>query len=231
MNKPKLFVEMVEESSINKVRVEDEYKPEFNKLKKLFKFAFGVNGKIFKVLNDYTFYKGGYPKPDSPPKIKSLLDTIGYTYRFYQLKGIEDNTINSYLKTEFGIEIKGITPNSYESPQISKMKKFEALYREVFNDDYDGETKQLILNKLIESGQSLQASICEDNDEVKIKNAEIVENECEVSKSNFMTAVNAKYKSDRNNTDIEEAITDIENKKTAMDEAISVLEVLGEKNE
>lgn len=229
MNNEKLFVEKVEESSVNSIRIEDEYKPELNNLKKLFKLTFGVNGKVFKMINDFAFFKGGYPKPDSPPKIKSLLDNIGYTYRFYQLKGIDDTTINSYLKTEFGIEIKQTTPNPYQTPNISKMKKFEALYREVFNDDYNGESKKEILDKLIQSGQSLQESICQDNDEVKITNAEIVENECEVSRTNFLTAVKAKVKEARNNVELDEVISDLESKKTAVDEVISILEVLGDK--
>jgi hypothetical protein len=223
MKNEKVFLEKVEESAVNKVRIVEEYQPEYGKLKKLFKGAFGVQGKVFKMVSDLLYYKGGYPKEKTEAKLKTMLDNFGNAYNFYELRGSED-IINSYLKVTYGIEIKVVKSSDLDRPGIKRLKKFEELWKATFNEDYKGESKKEILDKLLQSSFSLEASICQDKDQISITNAEFVEQECEVKKSHFMAAVGLKTEGIRKGDEsVEEKINEIQSNQEGLNAAIEVL--------
>ena len=224
----KVFIEAVEDSAIIKVKIDEQYKPEMSKLKKLFKMAFGVKPAVFKLINDLQFYKGGYPKETTEPKLQKMLDDIGNAFNFYELREKQD-LINGYLRTKYGIEIQSTTGNELARPGIKKLKKFEELYSATFNEPYKLTSKKDLIEKLLTAGQAIENDINFDKDAVAIAAAEMVEAKCEVKKPNFMAAVQMKATAIKKGDDtITDKINEINAKREEFDAVCEVIAPEGE---
>ena len=192
MKNEKLFSEVTDSSVNTRIIINEQYHPIMSKLRKVFELATYKSSKIFKILNDFKYYKGGYPKEDSLPKIEVFLHTFGNIFQLYDFLG-DGKEISEFLENNYGIKIELISSMDLEEPvELMKPKKFKKLWNQVFNEEYNNQDKKEILEKLLEVGQETQAIICKLADEIKVDNAQEIENKCEIKKSIFMPIVSLK---------------------------------------
>lgn len=192
MKNEKIFSEVTDESVNVRIVINEQHHPMMSKLRKLFHLSTYRDSKIFKILNDFKYYKGGYPKEDSLPKIDVFLNTFGNIFQLYKFLG-DEKEINQFLENNYGLRVEEISDNNLNEPlDIMKLKKFKKLWNQVFDEEYNNQNKKKILEMLLSKGQDLQAIICKLADEIKISNADEVEQKCEVKKSIFIPIVNLK---------------------------------------
>jgi hypothetical protein len=189
MKNEDIFISTVEESAQTQLRIDEDYKSQYSNLKKMFKLAF--DSTAFKLVNDCLYYQGENLKDDEDPKIKKVLTNIGDVFTFYKMRK-QDDLINSYLRTKFGIQITEVEDSVNHDTGIKKFEKFCELWEDTFHTKYNNETKEDILNKLLEQGQIVQNDICIEESKIDVEGVAIAEAECEVNKGNFKAAVNLK---------------------------------------
>jgi len=210
--------EIIEEAVLTKMTIDVEYKPELNKVNKLIRKLYPKIGKSFKSVVDSSYFIGDVPKEGVKSKLKSQLDSFGSFYSLLNEAG-KSAKAAEYLKSEFGIEISVI------SEADSKInKKVEKLYQNAFGGEYSGETAKEILKESVESGVSLLESISMDSLKISDEIQPQLENECDMTASQFKVTLNAYMKEKKNNTDpnepIETLLQNIETQKESLTEIL-----------
>jgi hypothetical protein len=227
MKDEKKLVKVTDESVGIRIDINENYHPVMSKLRKLFNLSTFKKPKFFKILNDFVYYKGGYPRPDSPPKLNDFLDIFGNIFQLYKFLGNESE-INQILEDNYGIKVSVVSSSDLDEPlEIMKLKKFQKLWSQVFDEEYDGQSKKEIIEKLVDRGQDLQSTICKLADQIKIDNAKEVEEKCEVKKSIFIPIVNLKSNYVRSgNDDVFEKIKKINDDNQVFNDVVN--KVIGE---
>lgn len=195
MKNEKVYVQKVKEGASIRTKINDEIKPFYGSLKKIFSTVFKKPTNHYKTAVDLMFYKAGYPKEDSPSKIQKYLDSIGNVYTIFALAGKTD-MFNSYLKENYGVSIDidknkltGIKESTLTKSQLKRLNKS---WNSVFTDSVTTD-KEEIVKKLLETGQIYTGEIVENEDKVRVAGAEEVESKCDIPKSTFTKAVQLKY--------------------------------------
>lgn len=183
------YAELLEDSAVTKMEVDDVHKPRMSGLKKIFKTAFGAKPKAFKFANDMIYFKGGYPKADSPPKAAKVFGALADYVFMLEAAGQKDK-IDGYLRS-IGLEVNriGTYPNPYDTPLIANGGKLQAAWDAQFQGQQLPQTGGALLKKLFDEGQEVQCAICELSDEVKLINAAEAEADHGITKGPFMKAV------------------------------------------
>lgn len=236
MQDKEFYEKTVEASGDIRFLINEQYYGEkFTPLKKIFQILTGREKSQFKFIHEMIYYKGGYPKDDSPPKIDAILDKITDLVKYYDLLGKKDELDKKLL--ERGIKIEIDPSGKFEDKQIVFSQRFQEL-EEKEQDDlielwpkvFPGENLNTLdiytselMKKLLEVSLPLQSEICQASDSIKIINAEAVEERTGIKKKNFMEAVKVKYKELKDDEKKEKALEkikkeDIEN----LEEAISI---------
>ena len=234
IKKPEFYEEKLNEATSIRYELNEMHHKEMNSFGTLFREAFGLPTRLFMTGKNMAYYKGGYPKETSPPKLQSLLSEVAQVVKLFQYLGMMDE-LRPYLN-EFGLEIS-VTPEAMQSFTISadtpietlkkkKMEKVQALYNELFKPDEETEvfnmSKKALAQKLMSAALLKQKTICALADSVKLDIAEEVEVECDVAKPNFMRAVGLSVKRIKKG-DIEEDLAKIDESIDNLEAAISVL--------
>lgn len=161
-------------------------------IKKLSEEILGLSKPHYKLVHDMLYYKGGYPKEDSPPRLNELLDRFISLYKYFELLG-HAYEIESYLATS-GISIT-LTDKIKDEPVIfpeESTQRWESVFPDENVKSFD--TTKKFLAKLLDRSLALQEDICHLADTIKIDTAEKVEEECKIKKPYFLKAVSAKAK-------------------------------------
>jgi hypothetical protein len=234
MQDQEFYTKTVEDSGQIRFLINEQYYGEkFTPIKKIFQHLTGREKSDLKFIHDMIYYKGGYPKEDSPPKMDAILDKFVTLVRYFQLLGKSDE-INKKL-LERGVKIEITDP--MEDKQIVFSQRFQEMEEadqdellDVWFKIFPGENiNQLdiytseLMKKLLELSLPLQAEICNASDSIKIINSAAVEERTGIKKKNFLEAVKLKYKEMVDDTKKEKALEkikkdDIEN----LEEAISI---------
>lgn len=193
-----IYEDKLQKSSETRWTLNEEYHPIMKKLSTMFKLVFSEKPKIFKFVKDAIYYKGGYPKPDSPPRLDVFVENFAKLYLYYDRLGLS-NEINEKLRAH-GINANMVSeqdnfPFDMSSDQFSEFSK---LWKEVFNETAIPVESNTIFRTLIEEGVSLQSTICQLADTIKIDDANEVEENCEIKRPHYVKAVNLKYKTLKN---------------------------------
>ncbi len=236
MKDQEFYEKTVEESGDIRLLINEQYYGEqFTPIKKIFQILTGREKSDFKFIHDMIYYKGGYPKEDSPPKIDAIIDKFVKAVRYYQLLGKRAEIDKKLL--EQGLEVTLNDNGMIEDKQITFSQRFQEL-EEKDQDDlialwpkiFPGEDLNTVdiylselMKKLLELSLPLQSEICNASDSIKIINAAAVEERNGIRKKNFMEAVKLKYKEKQDDEKKEKALEkikkdDIEN----LEEAISI---------
>lgn len=229
VNKEK-FLKEVDDASLIKYEIKNDYAANLGLLGKLYKAIFNRNPKEFMEAKNMIVYKGGSPNPDSPSKVHQLANKFADGIFLMRFLGMEKNFI--FHMKERGLEIKFINEKSYyEETLLSDMdwssnKKRNKIVNEVWNNlfveefpDDEKEILTLMLNKAV----SLQEEMIKLNDKIKQEIAPRVEEECEVSSSSFNKSVSIKFSKLRGK-DYTKEIDKVKEQADAILETIKILE-------
>lgn len=191
----KIYVQNVEEGAETRVEIDVSLRTQLKGLMKTFEAGFLEQGKILKFVNDLAYYKGGYPRENSPAKSDELADTFAKAVTYLRLLG--DARIENRLK-----EVWGITVNVPERVESFNVDKFaESYVKLVSESEKPPMTAKDAFADLIKRGQIIQGQICAASDSIKIERAEKVEEECDVKKSHFMRGVAIRSKAMKKDDD------------------------------
>lgn len=167
--------------------------PTFNHIKKAFAQIFelaGFAGTDFKRLSDFTYYQGGYPSPDTPPKESNLAYQIAQIIKLEHSLG--KTLFLDYMRT-YGVDVKDIIVTEIDEDFKMATKDDEADLRKNWMGagiDQSIPTKRSeALKLLLDKAQKLQGEICGVNDFVNAV-SEDVEDKFGIQKGNFKKAVN-----------------------------------------
>lgn len=150
--------------------------------------------KVFKLISDMFYYDGGYPSENSEPKLDVLIRNFAKLYKYFKL--IENNDIDEKLK-KYKINIS-IDENEFKNEEFTnkneKYSEFIELWKEIDPSKTDILNKKFIINTLLDRAHEKQQTICQLADTIKIDDANIIKEKCEIVKPAYIKAVNLKYK-------------------------------------
>jgi hypothetical protein len=195
MEKEEVFKKTLEESAAIRVDIDTNLHPEMSKLSKMFSLVFPEEKKKnFKFIKDMIYYQGGYPNPNSPPRIESLLEKFADVYKFFSFIN-KENEIKSFL-SKFGIEINMKIDMSNDD--FVPNDDFKTLWNQVFENEPIPRNTRDVFKALLDQGTSLQSEICNEADKIKIDNAKLVEEQCKIKKKHFIKSTKIKARELRN---------------------------------
>jgi len=229
MKQKQTFIKKVDECSdvqfeINEVHIRNSMNP----FKKIAFYLAKIDPSTYNLIHIMNFYKGGYPKENSPAKLEKFLDGFIKIFKWFAVIGWEDR-ITKYLKSK-GITITFDTP-IIEEPILMDFlqdkkdrRKFLASWNKVFpsqSDIHFKTTKEALLDLLDKSSQE-QKVICDLSDSIKLDCAQEVEDTCEIKKSHFMRSVGIKYREKKDENSAQKAVTKIKKDIDDLEDAISI---------
>ena len=223
-----IYKKEVNDGSLIRYEINEDHYPVMNQINKVFKAYFNKPSSIFKSAKDLYYYKGGWPKADTPSRAYILANKIYSSFMVLSYLGL-DKDLNKHLN-EFGLELKIIDENSYFNNfllndidfELDKKRKKIVLknWNLLFDNSEDNlKDPKLVLSKLMTLACEKQKTICGLADEIKITKGDLVEKECEVKKKNFCKAVSLKYKINKGKS-IEKDLDLIDNNIKAETEAV-----------
>jgi len=199
MKEKEFFNEKVQEGASIRVELSEILWKAMNQAKIVFNSL--VPFKNFSNVKTFLYYKGGYPKPDSPPKINEHIKKLAHYYwivKFLDFKE-EYEKIHEVFQN-FGLqitEIEPIVPLSSIDDKKQEKKVKRALLKLGFEENEIENLlldKKELLRKILQIALELQCEICEKSDKIKIDLADEVKETCEVPKSTFLKAVDLQAK-------------------------------------
>lgn len=201
-----LYEDTIDESSKIRYEINEiHYKNGLSPLQKVAKFVLGVDPRDYKFIHDMDYYRGGYPNPESPPKLDALLNRFVKAVKWFRYLGWQDR-IEKYLANH-GIEIVINSGADYKKEEINytliEPKDLENAKKEFAklgfqNNLLDFSNKEDLLHFLLKKSHDLQEIVCKLSDQIKFDNADKIEEQCEIRKPYFMKSVVVKYKEIKN---------------------------------
>ena len=191
--------EYIKESSEIRYDINENLHSKARTCKKIFAGLFNRKSNVFTRIKDLEYYKGGYPKEDSPSKIDSLVDTISELLIMLDYLGKDE------LITRF--EEKGITIKIQDSvkeieSQITADSNIELdsylVANEFEKEKLKREDRQRIINELLGMNLKVQKQICEKADIIKLEHAPSAESLVGINSRDYRDCVNFAYKKLKN---------------------------------
>jgi len=224
MKNKELYKQEVDDGSQIRYDINENYYSKLNKLAKLYRLIFKRRSKEFKQAHDINYYKGGWPKPNTPSKAYMLAEMVANVFTLIEFANLE-NDFKAHLQNK-GINVdfqssKGSWFNEIDlNLETKKGRKIKELWIDVFNstDDMSDSGKD-ILQLLLNKASLIQKDICTLADVIRIEKAPMVEVECEIKAFNYTKAVNLKYKSLKDkdiSQDLDKVKCDAENTSDAL---------------
>lgn len=220
MKNETFYKKKVQEASETKYDISEQHSPVMRNISKMFKMVYGENPKKFNTVKNMLFYTGGYPTPNTPAKLDVLIEQFVATYKYLAILNKHHDIARKLLNNGIHIEINSnVLHDGTLNISPKQFKKFIKSYKRVFGDVELPKTQHELLNMMIDKALNEQRIINEMNDQIKVIDAEQVQQECEVEKPYFMKAVSLKYKTLKNKP-IEDDIKKIEDTPPKLQEAI-----------
>jgi hypothetical protein len=155
-------------SSKTRKLLDEELHPRYRALQKRFFKLTGIDGKRFKEAVDLRYYRGGYPRPLSPPRDEELVDKVCYMLALDTL--LEGSRLTTLFQ-ERGFRFVA-EPNGFLAEGLTKAKAHQSQ-----------------LNQYVSEALDLQREICQRANSIKIDDADVAEIDHEIKKSPFVRAV------------------------------------------
>lgn len=212
-DKNKEYVELVEDSATIRVELDEVIRPRYSAIKKIVKRLFKQKPAFFKFAVDMQYYQGGYPKAESPAKIKPFAEKLSHLVMIYEATEKLEN-LNTFL-AQYGIKVARL--ESAENPYLAPItfdEKAQTLWDN--NIGRDAKTPADAIRILLAEALDVQKEICETADKVSVEAAAKAESDFGLKKGSFMKAVGVKV------ADIKKGEGDA--KLAALDENITNLE-------
>lgn len=191
VKRPITFKKMVNKSIEHRRIIDNDLNEDMRSLRDLFSKTFLVEKIEFTQLKDFMYYKGGWPSIDSPARLDTLFKSLSVVMKYFKFMEMEEELIK-YMKN-YGLTIsiddaKVEQLTNYKDPFIKQE------WRNCFGKEVMPESKQEIAKKILDKALVIQEKICGHADQIKIINANVVEDKCGVKRSNFVNAVNSAFK-------------------------------------
>lgn len=220
MKNENFYKKKVQEASETKYDISEQHSPVMRNISKMFKMVYGENPKKFNTVKNMLFYTGGYPTPNSPAKLEVLLEQFISSYIYLSILKKDGDFVRTLANNGIKISIdESLLKDGSVDLYPKQFKKFIKMWKQVYGDDEVPKSKHELLNLLMDKALNEQRIINEMNDQIKVIDAEQVQQECEVEKPYFMKAVSLKYKTLKNKP-IEDDIKKIEDTPPKLQEAI-----------
>lgn len=216
------FIQKVNEGAEIRSELNKKHHKHLGKLALLFNYAFEYSTHTFKYLNDIVYYKGGWPKENTPPRLETLIKHVSSVIQFFTLAG-KTEELNEYCE-KYGIEITIKKPfDCFNNNKLHDGFKFNKLLKKLY-PDIKLESKKEIINFLFDEGNDVQEIICKLADEIKLENAKMVQAKCNIKKKHYVNIVNIKAGNidSPQSTKVNKRIDNIKNDVTQLTQAISI---------
>jgi|WetSurMetagenome_2_1015567.scaffolds.fasta_scaffold01141_14 hypothetical protein len=187
------YVEYVDACSTVRYEINSQlYDQGIGPIKKLSEEILGLPKPHYKLIHDMLYYKGGYPKDDSPSRLNDFLDRFIALYKYFEFLDHVDEIENYLNNAGITINLKNKIQDEHLDFPEDILQKWETAFPDedinLFN------TTKKFLDKLLDRSLALQVDICQLADSIKIDTAEKVEEECKIKKPYFLKAVSARAK-------------------------------------
>lgn len=211
------YEDALSQAAAVRVELEEIHRASQNRIRKIFEILTNEKSNDFNFVKDLQYYTGGYPTPDSPPKIESFRQQVAAMVRLYGAMGLLDN-LKIYFR-EAGVEIDFCGTDNYSVPLLEVPEKAEKLWSDEFAGGKVPRTNAESLKELMQRALAVQKDICILADRVKIDMAEEVEAQFGITKGAFMKAVEIKTAEQRGKS-VDEKIEKIQEAREALDKAL-----------
>lgn len=216
MKNEDIYNKGVEEASLIRYEIAEDHSKELSHVYKIYKAFFNREPGEFRLAKDLVYYKGGWPKADTPPKAKALANKIADAYTVLSFIGMEDE-FSGFL-ADRGLKLVPVIEDSVFTGGLledidwqldtKRTKAVESNWEALFDIPVPTDPKEM-LTYLMNRSCDKQKIICELADQIKIEKGEEIQDECDVKVGHFVRAVNLKYKVQKGK-DISEDIIKIE---------------------
>jgi len=232
MRQKDFYISVVEEGSKYRYQInEDFYKKGMNPIQNIIRFLIGLTPEEFKFIHDMNYYQhGGFPYPDSPPKIDAFLDKFVLLVKYFYFLGWEDkinNRINEhgiFIKLENPLIDEEVNKDYLKDPKT--LKQFTKNWQKVFGDcPMNFKTKKETLLDILNQSYDLQYKICTFANKIRKELAPAVEDKCGIKKSHFEKAVYLQYKKIKNELEDKDNEEDIQKVKEDIENQIEAISI------
>jgi len=215
------YIVLLEEGAKIQEELKVDHQSRMSRGRKLFKMMFGQKPGVFAFVKDLVYYKGGYPKDTTPPKIEPFLEKVGHFVLMYEALGNLDQ-INGYMKAKYGVELKvaDVGANVYVDGSVKYDEKIEKVWAATFGFQDVPHNRKEVLKMLMEDALVTQKDICCLADQVKITLADKAESEFGIQRGPFCRAVGMKV-AENAGKNVDEKLQKIEEKRTDEDKALA----------
>ena len=170
-------------------------RPALTLCRNAFMHRFNIDPKFYTLLKDLQYYQGGYPSPDSPPKIDTFIEKVAEVAKWYNALGKLDE-FNAALQSACGMKIVETTayvdPTSVPSASPAKAEKY--LEKIDPSKAYENMTPPDLAQYLLDEGCNVQGRICHKADQIKITIGEQVKAKYDIEPSRFRDIVRVQSK-------------------------------------
>ena len=224
MEDQKTFKEVVDKSSKIRQDLNENWHSKMSVLASVFETITGTDRKTFLTIKDMEYYQGGYPSPESPPKIEALMDRFILVYKWYVFIG-KESRISKYFESHgLEISVKGADIENIKVNIDSLKPKVKSKFLAMAGPESKLPTnKKAFVLLLLAKGCELQATICDMANQIKIDNFEVVKEKCDVSKPNFITSVQLSYEKLKNEARAEVEIKKKDHEADDLKEALVII--------
>jgi hypothetical protein len=159
--KDELFYDAIVADSVKTRReINEVHWAKMNDLSKRFQDLTGLNHKDFQLAKNAIYYQGGWPSPNTKPRVETAVANFAQLCRVLQYLG-RDQQLKECFE-QFGLKVEVTPIASTPTPMV-----------------------QTIMDEAV----ALQRVICQMADSIKIDAADKIEKNCEVLKPHFLTNV------------------------------------------
>jgi len=193
MKNEEVYKETLAKSSETRFTLNEDHHPRIKKLSEIFSRVFGEEGKIFKLIEGMLYYTGGYPSENSPPRLDELVERFANVCRYYAFIDKDIEITNLLEKHSIVVNITKMKNDAFK-PTPEDKEAIKKLFKELNIDESMPQTKLDLFNKIMNEALDEQKIICQLADTIKIDDASVIDEQCEIIKSAYIKAVNMKYK-------------------------------------
>lgn len=180
------YEELIDEASELRSELNQVMHARYKTIRKSAEQLSGIDGAAFKRVVDLSYYKGGWPKADTPPKIDTISTEIANLLKLE--KAVDKDNLAMALRAR-GIKVEVVDPVWIGGVSNTTKAALADLWPEAALDAALPETVGEGLRILHEEGMKLQKAICETADIIKLELAAEAKDEHGILRPNFNQAV------------------------------------------
>ena len=180
------YEDLIEEASEHRTELNQVMHARYKAIRKSAEQLSGIDGGSFKRVVDLSYYKGGWPKPDTPPKIDTVATEIANLLKLE--KAVDKDNLAMALLAR-GIRVEVLAPVYIGSTTPMQKSAIADFWPEAALDNPMPETVGEGLRVLHGEAMKLQKAICETADIIKLELAAEAKDEHGILRPNFNQAV------------------------------------------